>query len=275
MSRTGGAASWWLPNGPGTLTAVRIIEAWRTAIDAVNAASGGTPPPPHDNTEMLTILTLLVAVIALLVSAAALSVAWFQLILQRNSTGGRGLIFDITQEKKRTLVAYRVLVKVIGNDRDEISLHLMHDSHPCDLDELGVTQPPPLRHRMTGSDEPLIWEFELDADAAKGIWCAVTWVEPYGDAIRTCAFRRRLGDKLQYEEWRWFRFMRERRLIETWVRNRRYWPIWPVLNGPVPREPWRLGSWRKYRMRPLRAGQTPLDSDPSRALFSEMQVRRM
>jgi hypothetical protein len=226
--------------------------------------------PPHDNTEMLTIVTLLVAVLALMVSAAALAIAWFQLRLQRDAAGGRGFIFDIARVTPLTDAAtipwYRVLVKFIGNERTEVSLHLERDGLPCDPDELGFQKPPPLRHQMSGNDGPLIWIFDLHEDVADGLWCVLTWVEPYGDAVRTCAFRRRLGDDPQYEEWRWYRFLRERRRIESWGGRQR----WSLIKRVVGKAR-SLGHWRPYRLRPLQPGQAPIGSEVNVALIPEMQ----
>ena len=36
-----------------------------------------------------------VSVLAFVVSGAALAIAWWQLVLQRDAAGGRGVIFDI------------------------------------------------------------------------------------------------------------------------------------------------------------------------------------
>jgi hypothetical protein len=217
---------------------------------------------------MLTVLTLLVAVLALLVSAVALAIAWSQLRLQRDAAGGRGLIFTVKQQQqtlerligvKDVTAHYEVTVKLLGNERDDVSLHLVKppDVRPCDPQALGIEAPRPIRGQWLGasSSDPA-WSFDLAVGVARDLWCVLSWVEPYGDGIRTCGFRQGLSDDdpRLVEEWRWFRFMRARRRIESWGERQR----WALLSDVVGKQR-KLGYWRPYRLRPLKPCQGPIE----------------
>lgn len=209
---------------------------------------------------------LTVAVLAFLVSAAALLVVWWQLVLQRHAAGGRGVIFNInapmrtvhqTDTTERITNGYRVYVRLVGNDRYEVSVHLERDGLEIEPSELGIDDRPALLHRWTCDDEPIRWSFDLDPNIAEGLWCVLLWASPFGDGIRTDGFRRRLSDDPQFEVWHWFRFFTARRRFETWASR----------NGPRWFRRWvgrprRLGEWRPHRLRPLQRGQSPLNSAP-------------
>lgn len=209
-----------------------------------------------------------VSVLALVVAGAALAIAWWQLVLQRDAAGGRGIIFDIRAPMRKIhersdgtrhiTNGYRVYVRTVGNDRYEVSVHLERDGRRLDSDELeslGIDKPPPVLNRWTCDDEPIRWNFDLEPDVAEGLWCVLLWVSPYGEAIRTDGFRRRLGHEPQFEEWHWSRFYRSRRRFESWGARRR-WAWTRRLLG----RPQHLGAWRPYLIRELQAGQSPSHS---------------
>jgi hypothetical protein len=223
---------------------------------------------------MVTTLTLLVAVLALMVSAAALAIAWSQLRLQRDAAGGRGLIFKVEKEQVGLIGAtnvtgterYRVTVKFLGNVRDEVSLHLVRDEHPRDPAVPSIVERTLMREQLSWNDGQDVRNFDLEKDSAQGLWCVLSWVEPYGDGIRTCAFRRPLGDVSLLEEWRWVRFLRARRRIESWG-HRQPWALIRLVVG-TPRK---LGCWRLYRLRDLEPGQGPIESDVNEAVVPQAQ----
>lgn len=114
---------------------------------------------------------LTVAVLAFLVSAAALLIAWWQLVLQRDAAGGRGIIFEVHRpHHKEARIGgevfvtdeYYVLVKLVGNDLHEAAVHLERHGRPLQFGDRGyIDETPETLHRFTCEDEPLIWEFEL------------------------------------------------------------------------------------------------------------------
>ncbi|RFZ15668.1 hypothetical protein DSM43518_00220 [Mycobacterium marinum] len=211
---------------------------------------------------------LMVAVLAFVVSGSALVIAWWQLVLQRDAAGGRGVIFDVNAPMRtihrrrdgteRVTNGYRVYVRLVGNDRYEVTVHLERDGRPIEPSDLGIKdKPPPVLHRWTSEDDPIRWNFDLDPAVAEDLWCVLSWVSPFGEGIRTDAYRRRLGHNPQFEQWHWFRFFGPRRRIETWASR----------NGPTWFRRWvgkarPLGEWRPHRMRALQPGQSPLSSAP-------------
>lgn len=145
---------------------------------------------------------LMVAVLAFIVSGAALVIAWWQLVLQRDAAGGRGVIFDIsrpsrftdnTTEPPTVVENYRVLVKIAGNERHEVLAYLERDGVALDEFDPGYVKPLPVSHRLTCEDDPLVWEFGLDPEVASALRCVLLWVEPFRDGLRNEGFRRPLS----------------------------------------------------------------------------------
>lgn len=206
---------------------------------------------------------LVVAILAFVVSGSALVIAWWQLVLQRDAAGGRGMIFDVRHPHRsvarkggvETITdEYRVFVMLVGNDRHEVGVHLERDGRQLERGEPGYPDSPPVLHRMTSESDPIDWRFHLTPDVAGDLWCVLTWGEPFGDGIRTAGFRRRLCEP-EFEHWRWFRSYRARRRLQSWG-SRRQW-------GWVRRwlgKPRRLGAWRPYALRDLQPGQSPMHS---------------
>jgi hypothetical protein len=208
---------------------------------------------------------VVVAVLALVVSAAALLIAWWQLLLQRDAAGGRGIIFEVHRPiHKEARVGgelivtdrYFVIVKLVGNDLHEVAVHLERDGRQLEFGDPGyVDETPETLHRFTCEDEPLTWEFELGPDDARDLWCVLSWVAPYGPAVRTNALRRPLEPPHELERWRWFRSFRAIRWVEAWGVRR----PWRWLRCMLSR-PHRVGEWRRVRGRDCRPGQSPIRS---------------
>ena len=209
-----------------------------------------------------------ISVLAFAVSALSMVLAWRQLGLQRDVAGGRGVLFDVirpsrtihqTDTTERITESYRAIVRIVGNDRHEVGIYLQRGGRLLEEGEAGYVEPPSLRHRMTCEDEPIVWKFDLDEDVANDLWCVLVWVEPFGDAIRTYGFRRRLSgassEQVRFEQWHWYRFFRARRRFESWAAQ--HGPKWFQRIAGRPR---RLGEWRPYRLRPLQPGQSPLNT---------------
>lgn len=206
---------------------------------------------------------LVVAVLAFMVSAAALVIAWWQLVLQRDAAGGRGMIFDV-RSTHRTVARqggvetitdeYRVYVKLVGNDRHEVAVHLERNGRQLEPGEPGYPDSLPVVHRMTSESDPIDWRFNLTPGNASDVWCVLSWGEPFGDGIRTAAFRQPLTERA-LEHWRWFRTYRARRRIQSWGSRRRWQWLRRWLGKPR-----RLGAWRPYLSRDLEPGQSPMHS---------------
>ena len=112
---------------------------------------------------------------------------------------------------------------------------------------------------MTCESDPIEWRFELTPDAARDLWVVLTWVSPFGDGVRTDAFRRRL-DEPEFDQWHWFRTYRARRRLESWGSRRRWGWMRRWLGKPR-----RLGAWRPWAARDLQPGQSPMHSQVARA----------
>lgn len=212
-------------------------------------------------------VSTLIAVLALVVSGAALLVAWSQLVLQRDTAGGRGVLFTInrpmrkihrTESGDRITEGYRIRVRLVGNDRYEVGLHLERGGQALngdDLDRLGIERPPTLLHRWSCQDQPLRWDFDLDPERAENMYCVLLWVSPFGEGVRIDGFRQLLrgaGQVQDMEQWHWFRFFAARRRFESW--GSQHGPEWFRRWAGHPR---RLGEWRKYGKRELQPGQSP------------------
>jgi hypothetical protein len=213
---------------------------------------------------------LLVAVLAFVVSGAALFIAWWQLLLQRDAAGGRGIVFGVRRPSRMIdrrggvdtiSYGYRVLVKLVGNDRHQVGVHLERNGRELEEGDRGYVEPPDLIHRMTCEHEPINWRFDLTAEDARDLWVVLSWVDPFGPAIRTSGFRCKLDppNPPQYQEWHWFAFFRARRRFESWGARRRWTPAQRWLGKPR-----RLGKWRPYSVRELQPGQSPLHSQADR-----------
>jgi hypothetical protein len=190
------------------------------------------------------------------------------LVLQRNASGGRGAIFDIrrpsrfidnTTEPPTVVENYRVLVKIAGSERHEVLAYLERDGVALTEWDPGFAKPLPVRHLLICEDDPLVWEFGLSPEIASELCCVLLWVEPFRDGLRNEGFRRPLSSVLSddppFEQWRWCRFFRARRRFESWTAE--HGPRWFRKWAGRPR---RLGEWRRYALRPLQPGQSPITS---------------
>jgi hypothetical protein len=214
------------------------------------------------------VLSILIAALALVVSGAALVIAWWQLVLQRDAAGGRGIVFEVHRpHHKEARIAgelfvtdeYYVLVKLVGNDLHEVAVHLERDGRPLQFGDPGyVDEAAEKRHRMTCEQDPIIWEFELSPDDVRDLFCVLSWVAPYGPGVRTNAFRRPLSPPYELEEWHWFRSFRVRTRIQGWGSRRR----WRLARRMLGR-PHRVAKWRPVRGRDLLPGQSPMYSRKS------------
>lgn len=208
---------------------------------------------------------LTVAILAFVVSGAALVIAWWQLVLQRDVAGGRGITFAVGRYHRTVTCRrgietitndYHVEVGLVGNDRHMVAVHLERDGRQLGPGDVGWVESPSVLSRMTCDGDPIDWRFELNSEAALDLWIVLTWVSPFRDGVRTEAFRRRL-DVLEpdLEQWHWFRSYRMRRWLESWG-VRRQWRWARKWLG----KPRRLGKWRPYGGRELQPGQSPMDS---------------
>ncbi|MEZ0053005.1 hypothetical protein ABIA30_004030 [Mycobacterium sp. MAA66] len=229
---------------------------------------------------MNSTLSLLATVLALTVSVAALAIAWSQLHIERDAAGGRGLIFDVTAPRHGLNFTpnvsedaeFRIKLCFVGNTRDGVSLGVVRYNDPSGSDR--VEKPIALNQTLwpgSTSDHT----FTVKKDSLAGLWCVLSWIEPYGDGVRVCAFRRPLretaardeaGKIVQLEQWRWFRFMRQRRRIQSWGQRQQWKTVKRVVGQPRP-----LGRWRPYLLRDLEPGQGPVVSPIDRALVPESQ----
>jgi hypothetical protein len=214
---------------------------------------------------MLDGWALAVAILAFVVSGAALVIAWWQLVLQRDAAGGRGIGFTVGRGYRTVspkggvemlIEDHYVEVELVGNDRHVVGVHLERDGRRLSPTEAGWVPSPPVRQRMTCESDPIVWHFDLDPDAARDLWVVLTWVSPFGDGIRTDALRRRLEVlEPDLERWHWFRSYRARRWLESWGSGLRWKWMRRWLGKPR-----RLGAWRPYGRRELQPGQSPMDS---------------
>ena len=147
------------------------------------------------------------------------------------------------------------MVALAGNPRHEVSVSLERDGRQLEEGDPDYVKPLPIRRVMTAEDEPIVWRFELSEKAASTLWCVIAWGEPFGQGIRTQAFKVPLNDGDQFWEWKWFRFYRRRRAVESWLGS--HGPRWFRRIAGRPR---RLGKWRRFYLRPLQPGQSPIDS---------------
>lgn len=205
---------------------------------------------------------LVVAVLAFVVAGAALVIAWWQLVLQRDVAGGRGIIFGVSRyfrtvarkgDVETLIESYVVEVGLIGNDRHMVAVHLERDGERLGPADTGWVESPPVVPRMTCESDPIEWHFALSPEAARDLWVVLSWVSPYRDGVRTDGFRRRLVEP-EFDEWHWFRTYRARLWLESWALRRR----WGWLRRRLGTL--RLGEWRPWVARELQPGQSPFNS---------------
>ncbi len=212
---------------------------------------------------------LMVAVLAFLVSAAALLIAWWQLAIQRDVAGGRGVVFwvhRLAQYKTKpelpeeyegywvpewTMVKYGVHVELLGNPRHHVALNLQR--HGVAIGEGENGYPNPLKYRILTGENSISWYFDVEQSSAEDLWCVLSWIEPFGKSIRHCALAQKLSGDRRIWVWRWRRCLRFRRWFEDWAVQ--HGPKW--FRGGVG-VPSRLGVWRPYRSPELQRRQTPL-----------------
>jgi hypothetical protein len=151
------------------------------------------------------VLNLCLALIAL----GALGVAWFQLRVQRNTAGGRGILLGAGRTGHRTVSTvagrnhvtdhYRVEVRLAGPGIwHELSVDLEKDGR-----EFKVPDRPDRRRSMNSESPPIRWDFDLTPQDGDRVWCLVTWAEPRGPALRAGAFSMPVRGGSVYQ-WKWF-----------------------------------------------------------------------
>lgn len=181
-----------------------------------------------------TVLNICLALVAL----AALSVALWQLRLQRDPAGGRGIFLHTERFSLQTVINdslvidhYRLEVKIVGPGTwYELALDLEKNGS-----KFNAPDRPEKRSSMTCESTPMVWDVDLSTEDDKNVWCVVTWVEPHGPALQalhTNAFAIPVRGVAIYQ-WKWFPFLRQ--------------------IGLRPR-----GRWRRYRGESLREGNGPL-----------------
>ncbi len=89
---------------------------------------------------------------------------------------------------------YQVTVEVVGPGRlYEVGVHLERQGHQLDEADPGFVQP--LKRKSLGcNDEAIDWRFELSLNGAADLWCILSWVDPFGQAVWTGAYARKLDD---------------------------------------------------------------------------------
>lgn len=212
----------------------------------------------------------LVSVLAFVVSGAALLIAWWQLLLQRDAAGGRGFAFGVGGRHRKvdtkggvTTITdtYDVHVELVGNDRPHVGVHLERNGRPLERGDRGFVAPPVHIRRMTSEHDPIEWKIEINPDDARDVWVVLSWAEPFGEGLRTSGFRCKLDPlTAEYEQWRHYRTYRARREIERWGVRRRWAWVRRWLGKPRP-----LGEWRPYYPLELKPGQSLLYSRPDHA----------
>jgi hypothetical protein len=102
---------------------------------------------------------------------------------------------------------------------------------------------PDTRKSMSCNDDPIDWKYEVTAQAAEGVWCLLTWVDPRGAAIWTGGYARPLTSPDELYEWHWYRSRRFRRLFQHHFLRGRVRP---------------LGEWRIHKGLGIEDGQGPI-----------------
>lgn len=107
---------------------------------------------------------------------------------------------------------------------------------------------------MTCEHDPINWAFELSPDDARDVWCALSWVEPFGPAIRTNAFRRKLDPTPNSRSGTGSRSSVRADGMRAGAQRCWVWVRWWL------GKPRRLGEWRPYLVGELQPGQGLLRS---------------
>jgi hypothetical protein len=216
-------------------------------------ADAGTPRETACSGDSIagTVLNICLALIAL----AALSVALWQLRLQRDAAGGRGVLLHTGRIGLQTVINdnvvidhYRLEVEVAGPGTwHELALDLEKNGR-----EFNAPNRPEKRSWMSCESTPMVWDLDLRPDDGDNVWCVVTWVEPSGPALRTNAFAIPVRGGVTYQ-WKWFPGLRQIGLLSDFASE--HGPGWfrRHVGRPRPR-----GRWRRYREAPLRDGNGPL-----------------
>jgi len=206
--------------------------------------------------QVMFVLTLL----ALVVAALSLSVTWWQLRLQRNVAGGRGIIPGLfsyqTSVNGETHIDFEVYIELVGPGiRHEMQVHLERDGQALSSGDDGYVKSPPVRKSMSCDSDPIKWKFTLTSEDAEDVWCIISWVEPRGDEVWTNAYARALTGEDQLWEWRWKRFRKARQRKQDW--SSEHGPKWfrRRLGGVKP-----LGRWRPHVNRSIQPGHGPINN---------------
>jgi hypothetical protein len=179
----------------------------------------------------------------------AASSSWSQYTLERNAAGGRGVMFALRRATWKTVYNgvdvedFKVKVELFGPGiRHQVALHLERNGRQLESDEIGYVEPLKSLKSMSCDTPPILWDFKIPADAARGLWCILSWVEPSGDALWTYSYARKLMREDDLFEWRWYRTRRIRRWLQAL--NLRVRP---------------LGRWRRVKVRGVHQGQGSID----------------
>jgi hypothetical protein len=189
---------------------------------------------------------------ALIVSVWAAIVTHWQLRISRNTSGGRGVMFGVNRRSQfrgndgTTTNTYRVWVELVGPGvRHQVAVVLQRDGRLLErFEDDAWTETPDTRKSMSCDDDPIDFEFQVDAQAADGVWCLLTWVDPRGSEIWTGAYARQLTSPDKIYEWHWYRSKRFRR----WFQHR-------IRRGQTRT----LGVWRIHKGLGIEDGQAPIN----------------
>lgn len=218
--------------GPCRWSNVAAVNAYLIAVSA---------------TDKWTIAT---AMVALSVSVWAAMVTQWQLRISRNTSGGRGVLFSVKRRRRFTdndgviTNTFRVEVELVGPGvRHQVAVLLERDGRPLDRFGDPWVETEDARKSMSCNDKPIEFEFDVTAQAAEGVWCLLTWVDPRGEEIWTGAYARPLASPDELYEWHWYRSKRFRRWFQHRVRRGQVRP---------------LGKWHPYKGLDIEDGQGPI-----------------
>lgn len=200
-----------------------------------------------------------------LATLLALVVAWRQLVLSQNLAGGRQFEFSSWRvEDAESLeddgIVYQlctVKVKLTGPAvLHSVFVHLEVDgerrrpgSYSARLNP--SDRNPRLRKTLTSADPQIDWEFWLPVDVIPNAKCLLSWLETFGEGIRTAALRQDLTTP-DVEQWRWYLGHRYRSAFRRWAAERRPWFLTQKLAKPRP-----LGRYVKINTEQMRDGEGP------------------
>ncbi|WP_147458287.1 hypothetical protein [Rhodococcus sp. SBT000017] len=199
------------------------------------------------------VLTALAAVF----SGLGLLVMGRQLEIARNTAGGRGMNIEATRggivssvNGGAPTVQVFCKVELIGPGvRHNVDVRVLG----LGCDPIGM---PPTRPIMTCESEPIEWGFDAEVDLVRHAYFMVSWVDPYGEGLRTNAIAKNIPDDGLYL-WEWNRFFR----LRLW---------WESKRGMSP-EP--LGRWRRYRDHPLQKDHGPIGLLPNQPTGAKRRLR--